>query len=66
MQLTGLILTKLDGTARGGAVVSVLRWQAGMPAAQTGVECADGFPCFPTWEASLMGFPWPVAERKSA
>lgn len=56
VQLTGLILTKLDGTARGGAVVSVPPWHAGMPAAQTGCECADGLPCFPPrnrcWEPS--------------
>ena len=46
MQLTGLILTKLDGTARGGAVVSVVD-QLGVPVKFVGVgETAEDLQTF--------------------
>ena len=46
VQLTGLILTKLDGTARGGAVVSVVD-QLGVPVKFVGVgETAEDLQTF--------------------
>ena len=46
MKLSGLILTKLDGTARGGAVVSVVD-QLGIPVKFVGVgETAEDLQTF--------------------
>lgn len=48
MQLTGIILTKLDGTARGGAVVS---------SNETGSLHNQPRPCAQPWLAAAIAYP---------
>ena len=61
--LTGLILTKLDGTARGGAVVSVVD-QLGLPVKFVGLgEGADDLQTFDAAAFAAALFPDAAAKQ---